>query len=144
MPPKPPDKPRRLPEGYLTNGYFSEGTILYDRLIAKDPREIVWNLTDNRLSGKPMEHSQFRKFFGYARRLEYRLRGGEKWDSVRQDLLRLEAFAEDSINRQKAPFIFRKLVTDNLKYAAESPDAFIRGFIIHWEGIAAFWPRKGQ
>lgn len=135
--------PRKLPDGYLVGGYFKKGTVLHDRLIAQDPRDIVFNLSDRNLRGKPMEHSQFRKFFGYARRLEYRLRGGDEWERVRQDLLRLQVYAEDAINRQHAPQVFGKLVRDNLKCAVESPDSFLRGFIVHWEAIAAFWPRKG-
>ena len=139
-----PRRPRQMPQDYLKDGYFVKDAVLKDRLILDDPKFIVGQLTDPNLLGKPLEYSQLRKFFSFVRQMEYRLRGSEQWENVRQDILRLPVYAADAVNRQVAPQVWCDIMKENAKWATGNTDSFLKGLLLHFESIVAFFPRKGQ
>jgi hypothetical protein len=143
-----PLRKRLLPSNYLENGYFIKGTIIYDSLLISDPIDIVKALTDNDrgLEDKPMEYNQFRIFYDLERQIERKLKWGESWEKARQEILQLVSLANKSCERRLAPHVFLQFMRINVDKTTNfnSPEAFIKGLLVHMECINGFWPKDNK
>ena len=87
---------------------------------------------------------QARRFFNHCREIERRLRiDGESWDEVAAGFQSLSAHAQYASSGQtpKIPYEFQRFIDDNVDRvtSADDPrDAFLRGFLPHFEALVGF------
>ena len=87
---------------------------------------------------------QARRFFNHCREIERRLRvEGESWDEVAASFQSLSAHAQYASSGQspKIPYEFQRFIDDNIDRvsSADDPrDAFLRGFLPHFEALVGF------
>ena len=87
---------------------------------------------------------QARRFFNHCREIERRLRiDGESWDEAAASFQSLSAHAQYASSGQspKIPHEFQRFIDDNVDRvsSADDPrDAFLRGFLPHFEALVGF------
>jgi hypothetical protein len=126
-----------LPTDYLKNGYFDSNGHILPEVIIEWPRDIAKNLD---IAG--IGAAQIRNFFGEARRIEGQLSSGQGFDALRGRILQLDAYAASAQTRGNAPPLFKQFIEQNLKWAAKDRKSFVKGFILHFECVVAYFPKK--
>lgn len=87
---------------------------------------------------------QARRFFNHCREIERRLTiEGESWSEVAASFQSLSAHAQYASSGQtpKIPYEFQRFIDDNVDRvsSADNPrDAFLRGFLPHFEALVGF------
>jgi hypothetical protein len=126
-----------LPPDYLKSGYFDERGNLLPEIIIEWPRHVA-----AQLDGARMAPAQLRNFFSEARRIEGQLSAGQDFGALRGRILQLDAYAASAQTRGNAPPLFKQFIEENLKWAAKDKKSFLKGFILHFESVVAYFPRK--
>lgn len=125
----------KLPEGYLSGGYFSEKNYIRRELIGETAQEVAKALA----VGRPeLTSSQFRRFFDYAKIIEQRLKLLNNWAAVAGDVEKLRAFAAEAKGKRKVPEIFYEFISANVS-AITDADSFCKGFIEHMQAVLAYF-----
>ena len=85
---------------------------------------------------------QTRRFFNHCREIERRLAiEGESWHEVAASFQSLSAHAQYASSGRKIPREFQRFIDDNVDRVASSDDprdAFLRGFLPHFEALVGF------
>ena len=85
---------------------------------------------------------QTRRFFNHCREIERRLQvEGESWHEVAASFQSLSAHAQYARSGRKIPQEFQRFIDDNVDRvsSADDPrDAFLRGFLPHFEALVGF------
>ena len=85
---------------------------------------------------------QTRRFFNHCREIERRLEGeGESWREVAASFQQLSSHAQYASSRRKIPSEFQRFIDDNVDRVASADDprdAFLRGFLPHFEALVGF------
>lgn len=85
---------------------------------------------------------QLRRFFNHCRQIEHRLQTErESWEQVSASFQALSSHAQYARSARKIPDEFRRFIDDNVQRVVEarSPhDAFLRGFMPHFEALVGF------
>lgn len=87
---------------------------------------------------------QARRFFNHCREIERRLRvEGESWDEAAASFQSLSAHAQYASSGQspKIPHEFQRFIDDNVDRVSSDDDprdAFLRGFLPHFEALVGF------
>ena len=85
---------------------------------------------------------QTRRFFNHCREIERRLQvEGESWHEVAASFQSLSAHAQYANSGRKIPREFQRFIDDNVDRvsSADDPrDAFLRGFLPHFEALVGF------
>ena len=111
-------------------------------------REFVYQETDRlaehlgRKARPALTTGQMRRFFNHCRQLERRLRvDRESWKQVEAAFVVLCAHARSAEGARKIPGDFAKFIDDNVKRVvadSDPGDAFLRGFLPHFEALVGF------
>ena len=85
---------------------------------------------------------QMRRFFNHCRQIERRLESdGESWERVSAAFETLCSHAQYAQSARKIPAEFKRFIDDNVQrvVADSNPrDAFLRGFLPHFEALIGF------
>ena len=85
---------------------------------------------------------QTRRFFNHCREIERRLEvEGESWGEVAASFQQLSAHAQYASSGRKIPHEFQRFIDDNVDRVASADDprdAFLRGFLPHFEALVGF------
>ena len=85
---------------------------------------------------------QTRRFFNHCREIERRLEvEGESWREVAASFQQLSAHAHYASSGRKIPPEFQRFIDDNVDRVASADDprdAFLRGFLPHFEALVGF------
>jgi CRISPR/Cas system CSM-associated protein Csm2 small subunit len=131
--------PEGLPAGYLANGYFDEKGNILPAVVIDWPKEIAQKL-DNSHPG--MNTAQLRKFFGEVRRIEVQINWGKSFDSLKGRIIKLDNYAAEAQQKGKVPLLFRQFIECNLKWAVKDQKSYLDGFVQHFEGVVAYFPKR--
>ena len=135
-PPRREQRPPSLPLGYLASGYFDSAENVLPEVIVDWAKDIAYKL----YMGK-MATAQLRKFFGEVRRIELKLSQVDDFEQVRPEILKLIAYANDAVKKNKAPALFNEFMKQNITWAARGKKEFLKGFVNHFECIVGFFPK---
>lgn len=135
---QPPRSIRDFWADYLRSGYFLEknGTKFIN------PDYVSYEKMDDfarRLGEARLSKSQLRRFFSHCRFIEYRLKGGTDWDSVRADFVKMRYVATHAKNRASSEFpdIFYQFINYNVDTVKGKED-FLFGFMPHFEALVGY------
>ena len=85
---------------------------------------------------------QMRRFFHHCRQLERRLQAdGESWKQVAASFEALSSHAQYAQSAHKIPVEFRRFINDNVQRVVTDSnprEAFLRGFLPHFEALVGF------
>ena len=85
---------------------------------------------------------QMRRFFNHCRELERRLQAdGERWEQVAAKFEALCSHAQYAQSVRKVPVEFARFIDDNVKRVVTDSnprEAFLRGFLPHFEALVGF------
>ena len=135
-----PRNEAKLPEDYLVGGYFSDKGYLRDELITTQPFEIAKAFASINLTT-----GQMRRFYANVRHIAQRLDYGEQFESVRPAILGLSPMGAYTVgkargNNNKDNFeLFRQFLEVNLPLAISSKEAFIKGFVPHFQYVVGYF-----
>ena len=142
--PRPPFQDRRqgapgLPSDYLRGGYFDEEGNLRPEVVLDWAKNIAGLL----LRGG-MKSTQLRNFFGTARLIERRFLSGATIEQIRAEIAGLNTHAAYAVGRKSegrqtlAPTVFKEFMEKNTQLAMKSRDAYVEGFMKHFEAVVAY------
>ena len=104
---------------------------------------IVRSLTQGRSA---LTTGQMRRFFNHCRELERQLKvEGKSWERVSAKFAGTSAHAHNAAAASKIPTSFRDFIDENVKRtlkATKPKDAFLRGFMRHFEALVGFSAQK--
>lgn len=136
---RPPPRQSRLPQGYLQKGILDPANKQpWPEVICDWPRQIAKCLSevDDR-----MTMAQIRKFHGEMLRIKQKLEATKDFETARSEIRSMCQFAHDSVKKRKAPSEFEEFIQKNVEEACKSPDHFLNGFVVHFQGVVAFFPQ---
>lgn len=131
--------PSKLPHSYFVSD--SEGyPCLQTDFVARDRlTPIVTSLVRQRPG---LTTGQMRRFFNHCRELERQLKvEGRSWERVSAKFAGTSAHAHNALAAGKIPASFRNFIDENVKRVVEADnpkDAFLRGFMPHFEALVGF------
>jgi len=124
--------PLELPDGYLAKGYFDGGNVLPE-IIQDWPKEIAQTFKRGNLKS-----TQLRRFYNKAKAIEGKLKSGQPYDKLKEEIMTLQPLAAAAVGKKNAPEVFHKFMELNVHNAIKSQEDFTRGFIIHLQSIVAY------
>jgi CRISPR type III-A-associated protein Csm2 len=127
--------PLKLPDNYLAKGYFDANEHILPEVLLDWARDIAQKLAIG------MKTAQLRRFFAETRRIQRELKTVGDFQQVFPDILKLVAYACDSVKKQKAPPLFEEFMTENIKWASRGEKEFLIGFVNHFECVVGFFPK---
>ena len=140
-----PDRGRRREAPKLPTGYFAtdEQNRRYLRpmfVARKTVDPLAHQLA--RQARPALTTGQMRRFFNHCRLLERRLQAdGENWEQVAAGFEVLCSHAQYAQSAHKIPADFRRFIDENVQrvVADSNPrEAFLRGFLPHFEALVGF------
>lgn len=133
--------PMGLPNGYLQDGYFDEQQHLKRDYIVEYAQEIARQLAYDKY--KPMTAAGLRRFFTKVRFLERKLMN-KKGDfaAIAPEILALIPYVYNAKTRGVVPHLFQEFIEKNVNTAVKSQEAFLQGFLKHFEYVVAFFPKS--
>ena len=145
MPSRP--TPPRLPDGYLHRGYFDEKGNIFPDLVTTIPEEVAKGLGIGGVTS-----TRLRRFYTKAKAVEQRLDSGESFESAMAGILELKQHAANAVGRaqgkaeQEGLDLLKKFIDHNVDLAVKSKEAFRKGFLLHFQGVVAYfkyhYPKK--
>lgn len=114
-------------------GYFDEKNILRPQVIQDWPK-----IAADDFKGGGLTSTQLRRFFTKAKAIEQKLKSGQSFDRLREEIHTLKPLAAAAVGKRNAPEIFNMFMEVHVHQALKSPEAFTRGFIIHLQSIIAY------
>lgn len=139
--------PPRLPETYLHRGYFDEKGNIFSNLVTTIPEEVAKGLGIGGVTS-----TQLRRFYTKAKLIEQRLDAGESFESAVAGILELKQHAANAVGRaqgkaeQEGLDLLKKFIDRNVDLAVRSEEAFRKGFLLHFQGVVAYfkyhYPKK--
>ncbi len=120
------------------SGYFDQKGFLRLEFLRRETMDDLARQIAN--DGVGLSRTQARRFFQHCRRIEQRLRVGKvPWETVRGDVLKLDAAAADAINKSPAKISqkFHDFIRMNVEEISTEHD-FLDGFMRHFEALIAF------
>lgn len=125
-----------LPAHYLESGYLDKRENVLPEVIQDWPKQIAQTFRRGGLSS-----TQLRRFFNKVRAIEGKWKAKPEkgnWDRLKEEILALKPLAAVAVGKRNAPDIFNTFMELNVGQAVKSPDAFLRGFVIHFQSIVAY------
>ncbi len=132
--------PATLPDDYLSHGYFDKDGNVFSNLVTALPEEIA-----KRLGVGGVTTGQLRRFYTKAKTAEQRLDAGESFASVVAGILELKQHAANVVGRaqgrnEQAGFeLLKQFIDRNVDAAVADERAFRKGFLLHFQGVVAFF-----
>ena len=138
QPPRPPAA--TLPQDYLRAGYFDSDGNLRPELVGAVAQAVAQTIRSDRIGGRePMAYGQLRGFWSFTQAIRNRLGLEDSFAGVKADIQQLSAKAAYAVSREVAPPVFKDFIDRNVALALESPEAFRKGFIRHFEAVICFF-----
>ena len=125
--------PSGLPAGYLAKGYFDDKGNVLPEVIQEWPSQLAQVF---KRSGP--KSTQLRRFYNKAKAIEQKLKSGQSFERLKEEIETLKPLAAAAVGKKNAPELFREFMDLNVHRAAESPEAFARGFIVHFQSVVAY------
>jgi len=126
--------------GYLASGYLDgEGNVLPD-LVTKVPEQIAVSLGVGGVTS-----TQLRRFFNKARLIEQRLDADEPFPSLIGEILELKQHAANAFGKAQKQDDktglerLKTFIDRNVEEAVKSQEAFRKGFLLHFQGVVAYF-----
>lgn len=128
-----------LPKDYLQQGYFDAEGHIFSELVCKVPEEIAKSLGIGGVTS-----TQLRRFYNKSKAAEQRLNAGETFRGVVPTLLELKQHAANSVGRaqgdeQRGLEFLKQFLDSNVDLAVQSEKAFRKGFLLHFQGVLAYF-----
>ena len=126
----------KLPEGYLSSGYFEPGRegekpSLRRDYIVGHPEDIAEGLEDRERN----KSTQLRKFYDYAIRIRDMLGRGISFREAESDFCRLLVFADYAKSRSRVSALFVEFIKRNVDVVKNEQDFY--AFLKHFEAVIA-------
>ena len=138
---KPPrqDLPK-FPDSYFKTDNDDRSYLQPDFVTKRNIDPLAQYLGKN--ANPPLTTGQLRRFFNHCREIERQLKvDGESWLRVSASFEALCAHAQNAKSARKIPHEFQKFIDDNVErvITAEEPEeAFVNGFLRHFEALVGF------
>jgi CRISPR type III-A-associated protein Csm2 len=136
-----------LPTGYLSHGYFNERDFVHGELVTSMAEEVA-----KRLGVGGITSTQLRRFYSKAKTVEQRLDANEPFEGVVPSILELKQHAANTVGRaqgrdaQAGLELLKQFIDRNVDLAVRSEKAFRKAFLLHFQGVVAYFkyhnPRK--
>ncbi len=134
-----PQQPVSLPADYLKHGYFDASGDIFPELVTGDQvLEVVRKIGQGQGESQ-LKASQLRRFYGKAKNIEQKLDAGQAFDSVRAELLTLQALAANTVARGIASECFKDFIDRNVALASKDEKHFRKGFLLHFQSVVAYF-----
>ncbi len=141
-------KKGKLPEGYLSGGYFEviDGEkALRPEYIVKYPKEIAEKLSSQneweKWNSPQNKRSQVRRFYEYGLRIQGLLRRKHNhFAAVEAELGRLLPFVKYAESRGTVSVLFRNFIDRNITAVHDGED--LNAFMKHFEAVIAYLPKE--
>lgn len=127
-----------LPTEYLNDlviGYFSESNYLKENFIIKYPM-----LLANILVQKGNKVNQIRNYFDHVLNIAGVYKTNKDFNRVKVELQKLIPTVTKSFTKKNISAEFKDFIIENVKQAIKSEDAFIKGFLPHFECLVNYYP----
>ena len=134
-----PELPSRLPESYLKKGYFDVQGNLLPELVTGEQILQVTRAIGQKQGQAELKTAQLRRFYGKAKSIEQKLDSGHSFDSLRPELLTMQALAANTVARGNASDIFKDFIDGNIALASKDKDHFRKGFLVHFQSVVAYF-----
>lgn len=132
--------PPGLPDAYLNRGYFDEKGNIFPNLVTTTAEEIAKSLGTGGVTS-----TQLRRFYAKAKAVEQRVDSDESFASAVAGILELKQHAANAVGRaqgrgeQEGLALLKKFIDRNVDLAARSKEAFRKGFLLHFQGVVAYF-----
>jgi CRISPR type III-A-associated protein Csm2 len=129
-----------LPVDYLKKGYFDGDGNIFPELVTGAGEEVA-----RRLGVGGVTSTQLRRFYSKAKTAEQRLDAGEPFASVVASILELKQHAANAVGKAQGRDeeaglrLFKDVIDRNVDQAVRSEKAFRKGFLIHFQGVVAYF-----
>lgn len=131
--------PKYLEE--LSKGYFEHGDFIKKEFVVEYPKELVKLFSKSYSINKS---SQIRKYFDFCRKVEGLFRVRRDFNYVKSELPKLIPHVYNALNK-KQPLIskdFSDFIEKNVEKAILNEANFLKGFIVHFESVIAYFKNK--
>ncbi len=129
-----------LPADYLKKGYFDGDGNIFPELVTSMGEDVA-----RRLGIGGVTSTQLRRFYSKAKTAEQQLDAGEPFPSVVASILELKQHAANAVgkaqgkNEEAGLRLFKDVIDRNVDLAVRSEKAFRKGFLLHFQGIVAYF-----
>ena len=120
---------------FLSQGYFVESNYLKENFIIEYPM-----LLANILVQKGNKVNQIRNYFGHVVNIAGVYKTNKDFNRVKVELQKLIPTATKSFDKKNITTEFKDFIIENVKQAIKSEDAFIKGFLPHFECLVNYYP----
>jgi len=129
-----------LPNEYLGKGYFDERGNVFQELVTTAAEEVA-----KKLGTEGVTSTQLRRFYTKAKAVEQRMSAGENFESLIAGILELKQHAANAVGRaqgrdaEQGLKILKSFIDRNVELAVKGRDAFRKGFLLHFQGVVAYF-----
>ena len=132
----------RLPVGYMQKGILDPASgEPWPEVICDWPRDIAKCLSEGQ---NRMSMAQIRRFHGDVLRIKQKLEATKDFATAATEVRTLCQFANDAVKKRKAPREFEEFIRKNVDEACKSSQHFTRGFVVHLQGVVAYFPQDSR
>jgi len=129
------DSPKaKLPDDYLTRGYFDENGYLREGIFKGDAKVVA-----GVLAGLRMTPTSLRAFYNKLKAIENRYKNSNNnFDLIKPNLYAFERDVAYQVSRGVVSEEFRKFINKNAELAIKGPKEF-KGFIEHFLSVLSYF-----
>ncbi|MFN3467312.1 MAG: type III-A CRISPR-associated protein Csm2 [Candidatus Brocadiales bacterium] len=127
------EKWNKLPDNYLSKGYFDSNDNLHCELLTTTAEELAQSFGNAQL-----ESHQLRRFFNHTKATEAQLDIYKNFDRIRARVQKLVPFAAEAVGKKKAPPVFYDFIKKNVN-CIQDTKSFQEGFLEHFQAIVAYF-----
>jgi CRISPR type III-A-associated protein Csm2 len=123
----------------LKDGYFDSEGHLRPEVVGHVAQKVAETIRSERVGGRePMGYGQLRSFWSLTQAIRNKLGLEGSFAEVKADIKQLSAKAAYAVGRGVVPPVFKDFIDRNVELALQSPEAFRKGFVRHFEAVIAF------
>jgi CRISPR type III-A-associated protein Csm2 len=133
-------EPARLSENYLAKGYFDGEGNIFPELVTANAEEVARSLGVGGVTS-----TQLRRFYSKAKTAEQHLDAHEPFASLVAAILELKQHVANAVgkaqgkNEEAGLRVLKEVIDRNVDLAVKSEKAFRKGFLVHFQGIVAYF-----
>lgn len=131
------EKIDKLPDDYLSRGYFDEKGNLYCELITTTAEKLAEDFGQSR---PQLKNHQLRRFYNHIKMAENQLNMLQDFPRIQVKIQKLKPFAAEAAGGEsaKVPKIFYDFINKNLDLVKDEK-SFREGFLEHFQAVVAYF-----
>lgn len=128
-------KAGNYPEGYLSNGYFTEDGHIKSELLMDNALSVADSFT------RDMKYSQLRRFYTHVKTAEKAYDFTKDKEKLIRDIQKMDSFVAEASKKDKVTGPFYKFIRENVSAIKTKKDV-LEGFIPHFQSVVAYFTYK--